>query len=217
MEVTVRKITDEDLMRRCCGATINKPSSMTLEKIYKCMHSPARSQMFELTMTGVPVFVSTHILRHCIGNTHYIRTYRDDRGGSQDETRYTPTNHIVLTNAESFVNMARKRLCYQAHIETVHTMQAIKDAVALVDPALAKYMQPECHYRNGYCPELRPCGFYKVQTTLTFPEMTKKHPDYPGEYTVVCDETNNIPEDIAHNLLNVDFFTTPNSTRASLP
>jgi len=107
-------------------------------------------------MIGIPTFVSTHLVRHSIGVTHYVESNRDDRGG-QDVDRNTPVNHAMLINAQALMAMARKRLCGNAHRETVKVMIAIKNAVREVDPDLAQAMVPDCVYR-GSCYELNSCG-----------------------------------------------------------
>ena len=72
--------------------------------------------------------------------------------------RYDGVDHTMIVNAEALINMSKKRLCGQASKETQEVMQAIKEAVALVDPYLPKYMVRECEFRNGICPELKCCG-----------------------------------------------------------
>jgi thymidylate synthase ThyX len=64
----------------------------------------------------------------------------------------------MLVNAQTLINMARKRLCSKAHKETMDTMMAIKDEIAWVDPDLAKFLVPECEYRGNFCHEPRSCG-----------------------------------------------------------
>jgi hypothetical protein len=158
MNVVVTKITDKNLMQKACSYTINAESTMTLQKIYQCEHSPMRTQMFTIEMIGIPTFVSVHFVRHKIGVEHFVKSNRDDRGGVEAD-RNTPVNHLIFCNAEALVTMAKKRLCLKAHSETVAVMRAIKSEVASVDPDLWSYMVPQCKYRNG-CNELKTCGFW---------------------------------------------------------
>jgi hypothetical protein len=158
MKIIVKKITDEALMRLACSYTINAESKMTLEKIYRCEHSPMRTQMFTVEMIDVPTFVSVHFVRHKHGVEHFVKSNRDDRGGVLAD-RNTPVNHLMLCNAQALINMSRKRLCRTAHDETVAVMRAVKRAVKSVDWYLAEYMVPECEYRQG-CHELKPCGYW---------------------------------------------------------
>ena len=159
MRITVTKITDETLMQRACEFTTGKPSGMTLEKIYQCEHSPMRTQIFLVEMIDIPTFVSVHLVRHNVGVTHFVKSNREDRGGNGEEDRNTPINHAMLINAQSLINMARKRLCKKAHNATVAAMERIKQEVHKVDPALADRMEMDCLYRKG-CHELKPCGYF---------------------------------------------------------
>lgn len=160
--IYVEKLTDVELLQWACSMTIDAESHMTLERIYRNEHSPMRSQLFKITMLGVPTFVSTHFVRHNIGIiSHYCKTQRDDRIGDtegDDPNRWTPTNHGILCNAQALVNIARKRLCYTSHWATIITMKILKTMVNDVDPALVSRMVPECIYRGGVCHEDRICG-----------------------------------------------------------
>jgi len=161
MEITVEKYTNEDLMRKACAKTIHKKkSNATLREMYKCEHSPARTQMFWIEMNGIPTFVSVHFVRHKIGVEHLVTSNRDDRGG-QVVDRNTPVDHGMWLNASELIFMARKRLCNCAHAKTVEVMRMILDGVRAVDPDLADKMVPECVYR-GFCPEMRSCGYTKT-------------------------------------------------------
>lgn len=165
MKISIEKLTDITLLRRACESTMQagKTSSISLDSMYRCEHSPIRTQLFWLEMDELPTFVSVHCVRHKIGIDHFVRSNRPDRGGDGKADRETPIMHSALVNAEALIAMAKKRLCYQAHEATRDAMIAIRDAVELVDPALARYMVPQCVYRGGVCPELKPCGNYRVK------------------------------------------------------
>lgn len=203
--VSVRKLTDEALMREACEMTFLGKSNQSLLSIYKSEHSPARTQLFWVKLENIPLFISTHLLRHHVGSVPYQLTCRDDRPGgnpglpkkvtgiisklhsiadmvkSHDATydinnalcqceaelewlkdntdRYTPVNLAICVNAQSLIDMAKLRLCHQAHQETIEVFKAVKKAVMSVDPDLAKMMVRKCVYRNGLCGEPRCCGF----------------------------------------------------------
>ncbi len=162
--IKVNKITDVNLLRKSCESTmIIGTSNISLDKAYQSMHSIIRTQLFWIEMTNIPTFVSVHIVRHNIGVNHFVMTNRDDRGSldGKDIHRLTPVKHSMLINAEALINMSRKRLCNQSHKETRDIMNYIKSEVKKVDLDLAKYMIPECEFRNNYCPELKPCGKIK--------------------------------------------------------
>lgn len=160
--IIVEKLTDKDLLQWACSLTIDSDSIMSLDRIYRNEHSPLRTQLFKVSMYGIPTFVSTHFVRHNVGIIgHYCKTQRDDRIGETEgdkHDRWTPTNHGILCNAQALINMARKRLCYCSHWATTDIMEKIKDTVEGVDNALARRMIPECEYRGGVCHEDRICG-----------------------------------------------------------
>lgn len=79
--MSVRKLTDEDLMREACEMTFLGTSRQTLLSIYKSEHSPVRTQLFWVTLKNIPLFVSTHLLRHTVGSVPFQLTCRNDRGG----------------------------------------------------------------------------------------------------------------------------------------
>ncbi len=162
MQITVKKLTCLDLMRRACEMTMRgQESKMTLNGIYKCEHSPMRTQMFWIEMLDIPTFVSVHFVRHKIGVEHFVMSNRDDRGGDEEVNRWTEVNHGMLANAQALVNMARKRLCRKSHPTTRAIMEYVRKAVGEVDSDLAARMMPECVYRGG-CHELDPCGYEDV-------------------------------------------------------
>ena len=161
MEISIKKYTDEALMRRACEMTMHGSSSnMTLEKIYECEHSPMRTQMFWVEMLGIPTFASVHFTRHKIGVEHFVTSNREDRGGNEETDRWTLVNHGMFINAQALINMARKRLCSKAHPEVQEIMGEILNNMYMLDSDLAEHMVPECEYRNG-CHELRPCGYFE--------------------------------------------------------
>jgi len=170
MTITVEKLTDETLLRRACAVTMGAESSRAkLGSFYNCEHSPIRTQLFWVEMKGIPSFVSVHLVRHKIGVEHFVKSLRDDRCGKGGETRESPVNHAMLINAAALIQMARKRLCVQAHAQTREVMRGIRDALATADPALVSFLIPECEYRGNVCHELKPCGLYPAQRSAGFP------------------------------------------------
>lgn len=171
MNITVTKITGLTELRAACDATRHPgqaPSTATLERMYRCLHSPIRTQMFWIRMEGIATFVSVHLVRHKHGVEHFVESNRDDRGGTNAD-RLTPVNHSMLVNAEALINMARKRLCYASHKTTVGVMARVRNAIRRVDPDLADNMLPEC-VRCGYCPELRACAAGPVAVIMAYPD-----------------------------------------------
>ena len=168
MKATVKKITDETILKKACEMTMKGTKShITTDKIYCCEHSPIRTQLFWIELYEIPTFVSVHLVRHKVGVEHYVMSNRDDRGGEVNVSRSSPINHAILVNAQSLINIFRKRLCNKSHKETIELMHLIKDQVELVDPVLVKYLVPECEYRGGLCHENKSCGRYPTAKSLT--------------------------------------------------
>ena len=165
MNISAEKLTDEKIFRRACAITMGvEQSKARLEPLYECEHSPIRTQLFWVEMHEIPSFVSVHFVRHKVGVEHFVKSLRDDRSGTGDETRESPVNHAMLINAAALIQMARKRLCGKAHKHTIRVMHGIRDAIAAIDPALVKFMVPECEYRGGTCHELSSCGRHPKKT-----------------------------------------------------
>jgi len=164
MNVTIIKHTGIKEARRAIEATMEKGfvSHANLDQIYTWMHSPIRTQIFEIILEDIYAFVSTHLVRH-VTTVPFVTSKRDDRGGDKTENRYTPVDTTLWCNAESIINIAQKRLCYQASPETREVIQAVKNTLRGIDPDLSRHMVPQCAFRGGYCCEPRPCGNYKVK------------------------------------------------------
>lgn len=160
MKITITKLTGLDLARLACQYTMHShaESKMELADLYACEHSPMRTQLFAIEMQGIPNFVSVHFVRHKIGVEHYVQTMREDRGSKTTADRWTLTNHLMIANAQALVNMARRRLCYQASAETREVMCSIKNEMCYAELDLAFFMVPECVYRGMVCHERRMCG-----------------------------------------------------------
>ena len=158
--IDVQKLTDETLAQEACSFTLHSQSNtgITLATLYAMGHSPIRTQIFQVRMWHIPNFVSVHFVRHNVGVTHFVQTNRIDRGATETANRMTPTNHMMICNAETLINMARKRLCCKASMETRAVMQKIVDEIKSVDPALYQHLVPECIYRGRICHEAKMCG-----------------------------------------------------------
>lgn len=193
MKIKITKQTGIELMRAACNKTFRGNSKQTLLSMYKSEHSPCRTQMFWIEMENIPLFVSTHFIRHHVGSQPYALTMRTDRGAVDFEDaldnivgdiyanrdgdsiinkvwkleenfdRKTPTNLGLFLNAQALIDMAKLRLCKQASKETIQAFNEIKKEMVNVDPDLAKMMVAKCVYRNGLCGEPRRCGYNKTK------------------------------------------------------
>ncbi len=120
------------------------------------MHSPVRTLMYTMELRGVPQFVSEHFVRHTQGIQHFVQSKRDDLSKkieAAEVTRETPRVHGMLMNAESFINLAKARLCFKAHSQTRLWMAKIIKELEKIEPHLARRMVPNCVFRAGICPE----------------------------------------------------------------
>lgn len=168
MKITVRKITTIEDAHLAIESTMRKgfKAKCSLDQLYMWEHSPSRTQLFWVMMEDVPSFVSVHFVRHAaVGQSHFVMSNREDRGGEGNTLvhRLSPVNHRMLLNAQHLIDMSKRRLCYQASQETRNVMKEIRYAIQTIDPDLAKYMVPNCVYRNGICPEPKPCGNFIVK------------------------------------------------------
>lgn len=173
----VEKFTDIALMQEANTFTTGKDSSMGLALAYHMEHSPIRTQFFAIRMYDIYTKVSVHLIRHSAGGQqHYVRSKRDGDwldaiSYDHEVNRLTPVDHMMILNAQHLIDMSRKRLCSAADRHTVLVMQKIKDKVREIDPALARYMQPNCVYRGGCYEGKRCCGFMPA-AKLRLPEDT---------------------------------------------
>jgi hypothetical protein len=160
MKVSVTALTDKAQVNRAAEMTTHgQPVNAPLKAWYRTEHSPIRMREFWIEMEGIPTFVSVHLVRHNIGVDPFVMSNREDRGGAGDTVvnRLTPVNHGMKLNAESLINISKKRLCFKSSRETSAVWMRVKKAVAEIDPDLARFMVPMCVYRNGICPEFSEC------------------------------------------------------------
>lgn len=127
-------------------------------------HSPIRKLKISWRWQDLKYWVSVHLVRHWLGIVHFVSTQRTDRTGlSRDELpQNSLVNHECEANAQSLINISRRRLCSCASLETRQAWQLVKDKVAEVEPELAKCMVKDCLYR-GWCYEMFSCGYHKTE------------------------------------------------------
>jgi len=79
--VSVRKLTDLELLQEACATTFLGTSHATLISLYKSEHSPVRTQLFWISLKNIPLYISTHLIRHHVGSVPFQLTCRDDKNG----------------------------------------------------------------------------------------------------------------------------------------
>jgi thymidylate synthase ThyX len=177
MKVTVKQATPwsrayEAALMTNGKRTTKEPTDEWKDKILMAEHSPIRMVEYDIYLEGIPSFVAMHLVRQHIGCEKFVVTNREDRRNVNPEeiNRLTPVDMMMTCNAQSLINISRKRLCNKASKETREVWQAVKDAIAEIDPIMARRMCRECVYR-GFCPEMKPCGF--VDTNKHMEEMVE--------------------------------------------
>lgn len=209
MEISVKKLTDLDLLHRANEFTTGHESKMSLKRAYFYGHSPIRTQIFWVEMKDIPLFVASQLVRQHVGAQFFQRSKRVDRGGedfayvcneiasdvakywgNQDTNmmlslqheiyqlpnrfdRYAPTDLACIINAEALINMAHKRLCSKASKETRELVEALRDKIAEVDPALAQMMVRPCVANGLICREPKSCGFNNTELCFAAVGMYK--------------------------------------------
>ncbi|HBJ1650942.1 TPA: FAD-dependent thymidylate synthase [Clostridium botulinum] len=140
------------------------PENDWKRKLLISEHSPIRKLKISWRWLDLKYWVSVHITRHWLGIIHFVSTQRTDRTGlSRDELpQNSLVNHECEANAQSLINISRRRLCNCASTETRQAWQLVKEKISEVEPELSKCMVRECVYRNGLCPEMFTCGYNKT-------------------------------------------------------
>lgn len=137
------------------------PSSEWKTKILRAEHSPIRLLVFRIRFTDIPYWVVGHFVRHKVGVEHFVSTQRTDRTGV-DRSKLpqdAPVTYTMVVNAQSLINISRKRLCMQASPETRQAWYMVREALCEAgEREIVSAMVPECVYR-GFCPELKGCGW----------------------------------------------------------
>lgn len=80
-KIVVKKHTGVELVQLAASFTSGHESKITLKNAYKTEHSIIRTQIFTVECYGIPLFVSTHFIRHHVGSQPYQLTCRIDRPG----------------------------------------------------------------------------------------------------------------------------------------
>lgn len=159
------------------------PSELFIRRSIMAEHSPIKVVQYRVIIRNLHQWVGVHLLRH----EHmlpYICTQRNDRNGSINalvesifsellqmiraeqpdfnERNLLPqganNDHMFWLNAQTFINISRRRLCHAASKETKQVWQAIVSELHKVDPILTDFLVPMCVYR-GFCPEFESCQY----------------------------------------------------------
>lgn len=173
--------------RRTIGKSpLNKePSDNWRKMVIMAEHSPIKLVEYLISFKDLRQWVGVHLLRH----EHilpFIHSQRVDRREDIDSLtervmsiieedvksdesfnkrdylfQGEPNDQDFVVNAQTLINISRKRLCHCASKETREAWVAVKEAIKEFDPIMASFMVPNCIYR-GRCPEMNTCGYYKT-------------------------------------------------------
>ncbi|MDD5650049.1 MAG: thymidylate synthase ThyX [Candidatus Nanoarchaeia archaeon] len=145
-------------------ASKKEPTSHWKKMILLAEHSPIRILLVKWKWVEIKYWVSVHFVRHKIGIEHFVKSQRSDRTGNNREN--SPQNSLVdhecVANAQSIINISRKRLCNKASKETREAWQIFLDNLKLTEPELVSVCVKECLYR-GHCYEFDSCGYVNTE------------------------------------------------------
>jgi len=159
MNCAVKCLNGWDEVLTAARATVWKddtgaePSESFKKSMIRSEHSPLRELRFRVTITGVKSWIVGHLVRHHVGVEKYVSTSREDRTGRE---RGELVNVVLTINAQSLIDISKRRLCRQAHKETRAVWHKVRSEIRKIEPLLADAMVPSCVYR-GFCPE-KYCG-----------------------------------------------------------
>ena len=172
--IIINKLSDcEELRQKAFQLTSAGSRDFTIsdQDSFMMPHSPTRLDMFFIQMYHIPNYLSVHLVRHGKFAEHFVKTGREDRNGPDNETRWSPKDHGIFTNAQEIMQIARMRLCEKADKNAQFMLECWKKSLLTLSPHLSKNMVPKCVYRNGICDEGKmSCGKLKLKL--------KEHSDY---------------------------------------
>ena len=133
-----------------------EPSDSWKAKILLAEHSPIRLLDYDFGWKKIRQWVTAHFVRHHQGCEKFVHSQRGDRRElpcDRDHIYQGAKNDMDMTvNAQSFINISRKRCCMCASKETRDAWAMVLNELEKVDPVLRSKCVRECVYR-GFCPE----------------------------------------------------------------
>ena len=168
--VTIKKLTDWSDALTAARITANKepsysyPSDSFIKQIISAEHSPIRCVLYSIYWDKIESWVVTHLLRHHIGTLPFVGTQREDRTGvaHSERKRNELIPFMFIVNAQSIINISRRRLCSLASKETRSVWESVLFILKTLDPLLVEKCVPDCCYR-GFCAEYKCCGYVQTE------------------------------------------------------
>ena len=192
MKVTVTQDTTWNRALNAARKTVGlkplkkEPSDEWKKMALMAEHSPIKLVEYTISFTDLKQWVGVHLLRHQYV-LPFIHSQRVDRRNLDDCVEKVmaiisddvkndpsfnkrdylfqgePNDQDFVVNAQTLINISRKRLCKTASKETHEAWKAVQGAIREFDPVMASFMVANCVYR-GFCPERDSCGFWKSNT-----------------------------------------------------
>lgn len=162
------------------GEIDKEPSDSWKARMLLAEHSPIKLVEYCIKFKRLRQWVGVHLLRHgfLLPFIHSQREDRRDLDCSRDELpQGTLNDQDFVVNAQTLINISRKRLCRCASKETREAWEAVKKEMKNVDPVMASKMVPNCVY-SGFCRELNCCGYCNTESFKKELEEYRK-PEYP--------------------------------------
>ena len=191
MEVTVTQDTSWNRALNAARKTWGKnkiekePSEEWKKMALMAEHSPIKLVEYTISFKDLRQWVGVHLLRHPFV-LPFIHTQRVDKRDLDeyvdkvmsilsDDVKNDPSfnkrdylfqgqtnDQDFVVNAQTLINISKKRLCTCASKETRDAWKAVQEAIREFDPVMASFMVPSCVYR-GFCPEKDSCGYWKTK------------------------------------------------------
>ena len=155
----------KDAALNTIGKTTGKyPDDAWKKKMLLAEHSPIRRLKLYWRWVDLKYWVSVHLVRHKFGIEHWVSTQRTDRTSVDRENlpQSSLVKHACECNAQSVINVSRKRLCNNASPDTRDAWQKVLAEIKKHDEVLYSVCVPECIYR-GFCPEMISCGYCNTE------------------------------------------------------
>lgn len=147
------------------GPIEKEPSNKWKAMMLLAEHSPIKLVEYSIQFKKLRQWVGVHLLRHGF-TIPFIHSQREDRRELDCPRDELPQGSLndqdFVVNAQSLINISRKRLCRCASKETREAWEAVKEEMKEVDPIMASKMVPNCVY-SGFCRELNCCGYCRTE------------------------------------------------------
>lgn len=136
--IIVKKHTGVELVQLAASFTSGHESKITLKRAYKTEHSIIRTQIFTVECYQIPLFVSTHFIRHHVGSQPFQLTCRIDRPGGGNPHLKERIAEVNVLLAEGKIQKACDILDWLAENSDRYTkvnLLLIANAQAFIDMA----------------------------------------------------------------------------------